>query len=325
MIDQYVRASCRGGQSGSSGLQTWSKSSGVSAEEETELARVTNYRWGRAVLLGNKPFETLPIALGFCRLRSGRLALFQSRPVRTDHIGRPGSHIAHAFVFHEQLWVQLGSPTRYWQSPSFRPPLTDAEVQATTRPPLLELLVLNQIEANPDDIEQRFASFVRERGAKKLAELLGLGTGDPAAPRGPMVVAGPTEHVLLAVLARERYRRRRPVFFLTYISDSDFNSATNGGLLYEVCGEFGSHELARSWRDARRAWLFEWDTPLPPILRRRNTSKALSRTWLERNQSLRRALDKHLRQLGPGNYDEAFIREIEARLREADGRARGWR
>ena len=48
-------------------------------------------------------------------------------------------------------------------------------------------------------------------------------------------------------------------------------------------------------------------------------------TWLKRNQTLRRALHKHLRQLGPGNYDEAFIREIEARLQEADGRARGWR
>src|SRR5262249_28867681 len=145
MIEQFVQASCRVGQSGGSGLQTWSKSVGITPDEEDELARVTDYRWSQGALRNTKSFAALPATFGFRQLRSGRLALFQSHPVPADHVGRPGSFVAHAFVFEEPIYARLGTAVRFWRSPSFRSSLTPDEVRATTRPPLLSPLPVEDL------------------------------------------------------------------------------------------------------------------------------------------------------------------------------------
>src|SRR5262249_6325791 len=141
--------------------------------------------------------------------------------------------------------------------------LTPDEVRATTRPPLLSPLPVEDLLAGPVDVEGMLPSFLRGRGADKVVELLGITTEGPSVPRGPIIVAGGNEPILRAVLTHERYPRHSPAF-LTYVSESDFHTHGSDGAPCAIGGELGSHRVGRVWHDTHHAWLFDWDQPAPP-------------------------------------------------------------
>jgi len=264
MADQLIRGSVRRGMGTGPGMQTWSHSDGVLAEEEAQLSDVTSY-----TSPGDGPVEKLPPALGLFRTESDRLALFQSMPVTRDHGGRRGAHIAHVFLFDEgeRMALRDGSATSYWRSPSFRTQLTDAEIQSSQRPPPLAPVELAAIEPGPRPYGGRdeLASFldwvVREDKVAKLAELFAprlIGTEKPI-----LHIRGRAGHFLSAVRCLELLEGR-PVTFLTYASDNPA-SRNVASFPFETCNLIASKELLASWRESGHLREFDWDGAVPAV------------------------------------------------------------
>lgn len=155
-FDQWLYAACRLGRSGTSGYQTYSASPGVTPEEERELAKLAHFIAG-----GD---EAAPLsAFGIKRLASGRWSFCRSSQGATDDLGRPG-YYSHAILV-DKVNDLPWPPYFYFQSPSFRGPLTDQEQKVATVPPPLpqiELEIGNLFEDFRDNAGGWLGEFVEQ-------------------------------------------------------------------------------------------------------------------------------------------------------------------
>ena len=168
VLDEWIYAACRFGQSGSSGYQTYASSCGVSAPEQEELVEVTRFypAMGENGAL---------VAFGFKRLEaSGRLCLFQSSQGGEDDLGRP-TYFAQAFLFNEP--AEWTPPYFYFESPDFRAPFNRVEAATTSVPDplpqrrLADLRVGEQFRRFRENPSEWLSEAVSSRPAARLEAL----------------------------------------------------------------------------------------------------------------------------------------------------------
>ena len=144
LIDHWRFGACRIGRTGGAGYQTFACSTGVTADEEEEMAAVTRFFPHMGAT------HAAMTMMGLKRLASGdrRWCFFQSSQGAVDDLGRP-AYSCEAFLVHDEDLERLGVPTylcysaQGWQgipALQFGPPLSQREACTTSYPgPLARL------------------------------------------------------------------------------------------------------------------------------------------------------------------------------------------
>lgn len=145
---QLYYTSCRKGQSGSSGYQTWASSDGVEREDRREIERRGAYRPPRSAPREPSQEElaqAFPKAFRFYRLESGRWCLSLSCYTGKDYSNRWGNFFAHTLIGNAE--APSSWPIDFYEWDGWKQAMT-AEEDSGTAPAPLPVLNLRNPEAN---------------------------------------------------------------------------------------------------------------------------------------------------------------------------------
>lgn len=262
---QYIYTSCKRGQSGDSGFQIWSLSSGVSEQECEELQRLTNYVEPTGLPAQPTPEEIttlFPIAFSFFRLASGRYGIAQSCYVGRDYAtnetgnGRFGNYFVHALIMEEGRFPLR--PAEYFQSPIFRRRLTPEEAASSEVPPLLPVLDAREIVPGSSLDFETAQVFVQDGRLGSLKAMLEAIMAHATSHRR-LVLCDKPENIVLWLAALQW---SLPVHLAHHISFTTFTSDPDGTIFLccatpRVGGRFGFSPIHIN----HQYFLFDFITP----------------------------------------------------------------
>ncbi|MDP4145767.1 MAG: hypothetical protein Q8936_14980 [Bacillota bacterium] len=152
-----------------SGFQTYSMSPEITEDEREEIEEICYYEPPTKMLEGKldeASLKNFPVSFSFFKLRSGRLAVAQTKFTGKDYGGGNGGYFSHVLVLESGYFPFY--PIQLMDSPSFRSSLTEEEKQADG---IVSLPALNEVILNEDLSFEKVSEFIKEEDGENLNEL----------------------------------------------------------------------------------------------------------------------------------------------------------